>query len=82
MPVNGNGAQRLLEPLFTPEVNEQILKLVVPGDVEQRLQILRDKANEGALSPAEEREYAEYVDVLDIIAELRAGADAASKRRG
>lgn len=61
---------RLLEPVtesFTPEVARALVNLRTDAETEAHISILRQKANEGTLSPEEEDEYKEFVEAVDII---------------
>ncbi len=61
---------RFLEPVtdaFTPELAQTIVDLHADAETEARIDTLRQKANEGTLTPAEDAEYKEFVEAVDII---------------
>lgn len=66
---------RVLEPLLRslpPEAASQIAHAEADEELQQRVQELAHKANEGTLTPEEQREYEAYVDAGDIVATLQA----------
>ena len=68
---------RLLDPLtdvFTPEVASAVLRLRADTETEDRIGELRGKANEGALTPAEDAEYKEFVEAVDLISIIQTKA--------
>lgn len=68
---------RLLDPLtdvLTPESAAALLNLRVDPGVEARIEELRGKANEGALTPEEDAEYKEFVEAVDIVSIMQAKA--------
>ena len=68
---------RLLVPLtacFTPEVAARIVELRPDANLQARLDVLADKANQGTLTAAERLEYEEYVEAFDIVGILKAKA--------
>ena len=72
-----NYLDRLLDPLtdvFTPEVVSAILKLRVDSELEARVAELRQKANEGTLTPAEDSEYKDFGEAVDLVAIIQAKA--------
>lgn len=80
-----------LAECFTPDVARRIVDFRPDARTEERLDLLRQKANEGTLSPAEQDEYQEFVDALDFVGLIKARArtllntpsaqmDAASRR--
>jgi hypothetical protein len=67
----------VLDPVarcFTPDVARQIADLRAGPRLQARLDELAAKANEGALSEQERRQYEEYVEAIDLIAILQAKA--------
>lgn len=64
---------------FTPELARHFADTPPHPELQERLDELGEKANEGTLSDAERQEYATYVEAMDVIALLRvkALADAA-----
>jgi hypothetical protein len=68
---------RFLDPLtdcLTPDVARRIVDLRIDPSLQSRLNELADKANAGALTPGEIREYQEYVDGIDLVGILKAKA--------
>ena len=68
---------RLLDPLadvFTPAVASAILQLRADSELEAHIQELRRKANEGTLTPAEDAEYRDFVEAVDLISIIQAKA--------
>ena len=68
---------RVLEPVLRslpPEAARQIVRAEADEDLQQRVQELAGRANEGTLTPDEQREYEAYVDAGDIVATLQAVA--------
>jgi len=68
---------RLLEPVaeaFTPEVAHAIVDLRADPETEARINELRRKAQEGTLTPAEDAEYKDFVEAVDVVAILQAKA--------
>ena len=70
---------RLLEPFavcLTPEVAAKVADLRADEAMQQRIDCLADRANEGQLTPAEREEYVAYLHAIDVIAVLQAKARA------
>jgi hypothetical protein len=68
---------KMLEPVarcFTPAVARQIAELRADQVTQARIDELGVKCNEGELTDAEKREYAAYVDAIDLIGILQAKA--------
>ena len=68
---------RLLDPLteaFTPKMASALLELRAGSEVEARIGDLRRKANDGTLTPAEEAEYKDFVEAVDLISIMQAKA--------
>jgi|SRR5581483_3271647 len=68
---------RLLDPLtevFTPEVANAVLGLHADSETEARIAELRRKANDGTLTPAEDDEYKEFVEAVDLISIIQTKA--------
>ena len=63
--------ERILEPVaacFTPEVAQRIVDVQVDDpQVLERLDGLRDKANEGTLTDTERAEYEAFVEANDML---------------
>lgn len=67
----------MLEPVvesFTPAVARKIVNLRADPELEEHVNELRRKANEGTLSPAEDAEYKDFVESVDVISILQAKA--------
>lgn len=56
---------------FTPELADHFTNLPPNSELQKRLDELGEKANEGTLNEDERREYATYVEAMDVIALLR-----------
>ncbi|MBI2478703.1 MAG: hypothetical protein HYV60_08740 [Planctomycetia bacterium] len=56
---------------FTPELAEHFANLPPSPDLQARLDVLGEKANEGTLTDDERSEYATYVEAMDVVALLR-----------
>ncbi len=68
---------RLLDPLtdsLTPESAAALLALRADSEVEARINELRRKANEGALTPAEDAEYKDFIEAVDVVSIMQAKA--------
>jgi hypothetical protein len=68
---------RLFEPMtriLTPEVARQLAGLRADSAVQERIDSLAEKCNEGQLTPEERVEYATYVNFIDFMAILQAKA--------
>ena len=59
---------------LTPELAEHFANLPPDEEFQKRLDELADKANEGKLNEAEQREYDTYIEAMDVIALLRVRA--------
>jgi len=69
--------ERLLEPLtdvLTPEVAAALLDLRADADLQAHIEELRQKANEGTLTRAEDAEYKDFVEAVDVISIIQAKA--------
>ena len=76
---------RFLDPIaacLTPEVAQRIVELRTDKRTRTRLEELRGKANEGALSDSERAEYEELVEGFDLFSILKAKAKAVLAKRG
>ncbi len=65
-----------LAQCFTPDVARRIAEFRPDAVTEQRLEHLRERANEGDLTDAERAEYEEFVEALDFVGLLKAHARA------
>lgn len=75
---------RLLEPLagcLTPEVAAKVAAFRADEAVQQRIDYLAERSNEGALSEEERDEYSGYLHAIDVIAVLQVKARAMLKGR-
>lgn len=76
---------RIFDPFtaaLTPESAQRIADWRADDETQRRLDELGEKANEGALSPAERHDYETYVHVIDFIGILQAKARAIVQRNG
>jgi hypothetical protein len=74
----------ILDPFtdcFTPEVAARILAVRLDPRRQARIDELAVKANEGQLSEAEDREYAGYIEALDLVGIIKAKARLALTRQ-
>ena len=68
---------RFLEPVtdaMTPEFSQVIVGLKADEKLESEIEALRQKANEGTLSPAEDAAYQDFVEAVDVISILQSKA--------
>ena len=68
---------RLLDPLtdaLTPESATALLALRVDAELAECIDELRRKANEGGLTPAEDAEYKDFIEAVDVVSILQAKA--------
>lgn len=68
---------RFLDPVteaLTPEMAQTIVNLKADAETEARIGKLRQKANEGTLTPDEAAEYKEFVEAVDIISIIQSKA--------
>ena len=68
---------RLLDPLtdtLTPESATALLALRADAEVEARIDELRRKASEGASTPAEDAEYRDFIEAVDVVSIMQAKA--------
>lgn len=71
--------ERLLAPVgrfLTPEVAREFVDMRATPDVQERIDYLAERANEGELTAKERSEYASYIQGLHLIAILQAKAQA------
>lgn len=62
---------RILDPLaasLNPEAARSIVALRIDPEIEARVAVLAERANEGQLSPDERDEYLSYVEAADWLA--------------
>lgn len=75
---------RLLEPLagcLSPEVAAKVADLRADEAMQNRVDYLADRANEGLLTAAEREEYAGYLHANEVIAVLQARARSLLRRQ-
>src|SRR6266487_4205054 len=75
---------KLFDPIIremTPEMARIIVNARTDSSVVERVEYLREQANEGLLTEEERAEYADYVEAVDILAILQAKARAAIARQ-
>lgn len=68
---------RLLDPLtdtLTLESATAMLALRPDDEVVARIDALRGKANEGASTPAEDAEYKDFIEAVDVVSIMQAKA--------
>jgi hypothetical protein len=68
---------RSLEPLteaFTPKMASILLELRADSELEAHIVELRRKANDGTLKPAEDSEYKDFIEAVDLISIMQAKA--------
>jgi hypothetical protein len=68
---------RLLDPLaeaLTPKMAAALLELRADSELEAHIGELRRKANDGTLTPAEDMEYKDFVEAVDLISIMQAKA--------
>lgn len=68
---------QLLDPVgdaFTVEGAQRIVDVCADPELVSRIEVLRNKANDGTLSPEEDAEYKEFVDALDVISIIQSKA--------
>lgn len=81
---HSSSLDRLLEPLadcLTLDSAERIVVFKADEATQQRLDELAEKANRGALTPAEDDEYRTHIAALDLIAILHAKARTMLRKR-
>ena len=66
-----NYLDRVLDPLadcLNPEAARRIVDLGIDPEIQARVAVLAERANEGELSPEERDEYLSYVEASDMLA--------------
>ena len=79
MSITTQNLDRLLEPFascFSHEVAEKVVTFRADEAMQERIDYLADRANEGLLTNDERDEYAGYLHAIDMIAVLQAKARA------
>ena len=72
-----NFLDRMLEPVteaFTPELARRIVDLRADDEVQAEIEVLRQKASQGTLSPDEEVAYKDFVEAVDLISIIQSKA--------
>ena len=72
-----NYLELLLSPLadsFSEGQAQLVLSLKLDEQTQRRVDVLREKANDGLLSQDEEMEYKEFIEAVDVISILQAKA--------
>ena len=75
---------RVLDPVaacLTPEVAQRITEVRLDKLTVSRLEELREKANQGQLTAAEQAEYQEFVEAQDLLALLKDKARSVLERK-
>ncbi len=75
---------RLLEPFadcLSPDVAAKVADLRADEAMQDRIDYLAERSNEGLLSDEERQEYAGYMHAIDVIAVLQAKARAMLRKR-
>ena len=68
---------RFLQPVteaFTPELARALVDLHADSELEAEIEVLRQKANTGTLSPDEEVAYKDFVEAVDVISIIQSKA--------
>jgi len=63
-----------LTVVLKPEVAAALLELRADGELQAHIDELRQKANEGNLTRAEDAEYKDFVEAVDVISIIQAKA--------
>jgi len=75
---------RFLEPIadaMTPELARVIVDLRVDEKLQSEVELLREKANAGTLTPEEDAAYKDFVEAVDVISILQSKARRVLDRR-
>ena len=68
---------RFLEPVadaFTPELARRLVDLRADDELQAEIDVLRQKATRGTLSPEEESAYKDFVEAIDVISIIQSKA--------
>jgi hypothetical protein len=74
---DGRDLDRFLDPVteaFTPELARRLADLRADGKLQAEVDVLRQKANEGHLTPDEEIAYKDFVEAVDVISIIQSKA--------
>lgn len=72
-----NYLDRMLQPVtdaMSPEFANTLVGLRADDELLARIEILREKANQGTMTAEEEAEYREFVEAVDVISILQSKA--------
>lgn len=68
---------RFLDPIteaFTPELARRLVDLRADDELQAEIDVLREKAKAGTLSPDEEIAYSDFVEAVDLISIVQSKA--------
>ncbi len=68
---------RFLEPIadaMTPELARVIVELRADEQLQSEVEVLREKANAGTLTPEEDTAYKDFVEAVDVLSILQTKA--------
>jgi hypothetical protein len=68
---------RFLEPVtesFTPELARTFVELRADSELQAEIEVLRQKANLGTLTPEEEAAYKDFVEAVDVLSIIQSKA--------
>src|SRR5665213_3756155 len=68
---------RFLEPVteaFTPELARHFVQLRADDELQSEIEVLRQKANDGTLSPDEEASYKDFAEAIDVLSIIQSKA--------
>jgi hypothetical protein len=65
---------RMLDPVFTPELARQLADFRADPQTQAHIEELAEKCNEGLLTPDEREEYEAYVSAINFVSILQAKA--------
>jgi hypothetical protein len=68
---------RLLEPVtesFTPQLARMLVELRADDELQEEVEVLRQKANLGTLTEAENAAYQDFVEALDVLSIIQSSA--------
>ncbi len=68
---------RVLQPIsecLTRDVAERVINVPLNQDLQERLNVLAEKANDGVLTAEEQYEYEQYVEGIDLLGIFKAQA--------
>jgi hypothetical protein len=68
---------RFLEPVtesFTPELARTLVALRADDELQAEIEVLRQKANLGTLTPEEDTAYKDFVEAVDVLSIIQSKA--------